>query len=110
MAALQTARDLPLAAPAWHAIPGLEASRALGVDPSAGLPGEDAARRLATAGPNRIAGAEAEPRARAFLRQYQDSMQVVLTIAGVGSLALGQPGTGIVVLALTLFNAVLGLQ
>jgi Ca2+-transporting ATPase len=67
-------------------------------------------RRVAF-GPNRFAEARREPRWRAFARQYADPMQVVLLCAGLGSLyPLKQLGTGLLLLALTLFNAVLGLR
>ena len=46
-----------------------------------------------------------------FARQYADPMQVVLLVAGVGSLyPLKELGTGILLLLLTVFNAVLGLR
>jgi Ca2+-transporting ATPase len=45
------------------------------------------------------------------LRQYRDPMQIVLLAAGIGSLyPLKQLGTGILLILLTLFNAVLGLH
>jgi Ca2+-transporting ATPase len=51
------------------------------------------------------------PRWRAFFRQYRDPMQIVLLAAGVGSLyPLKQLGTGILLILLTLFNAVDGLH
>src|SRR6516165_3479795 len=56
-------------------------------------------------------GVDDAPRAQAFLRQYQDPMQIVLVVAGVISLViLRQWGTGIVLLGLTLFNAAMGLN
>ena len=51
------------------------------------------------------------PRWHAFVRQYADPMQLVLLAAGIGSLyPLKQLGTGILLILLTLFNAVMGLQ
>ena len=62
-------------------------------------------------GPNKFAEAAVEPRWRAFVRQYRDPMQIVLLVAGIGSLyPLKELGTGLVLLFLTLFNAVLGLR
>src|ERR671910_62853 len=56
------------------------------------------------------AAAEA-PTWHALLRQYQDPMQIVLLVAGVISIyPVKQAGTGIVILLLTLLNAVLGLS
>ena len=58
-----------------------------------------------------FAEAKTESRWHAFLRQYQDPMQIVLLVAGVISIyPVKQPGTGIVILLLTLLNAVLGLS
>jgi Ca2+-transporting ATPase len=68
-------------------------------------------QRAALHGPSRLAAGGAEPRWHAFLRQYRDPMQIVLTVAGVGSLyPLEQLGTGLTLLLLTVFNAGLGLQ
>jgi Ca2+-transporting ATPase len=76
-----------------------------------GLSSVEVAARRAAFGPNRFAEARREPRWRAFARQYADPMQIVLLCAGLGSLyPLKQLGTGLLLLALTLFNAVLGLR
>src|SRR5918995_784075 len=96
---------------AWHALDAAEVTGRLGVAPSSGLSGAEAASRLASYGPNRFAVAAVEPRWRAFVRQYRDPMQIVLLVAGIGSLyPLKELGTGLVLLFLTLFNAVLGLR
>ena len=76
-----------------------------------GSPPTEAATRLEHYGPNAFAAAETEPRWRAFVRQYRDPMQIVLLVAGIGSIwPLHELGTGLVLLFLTLFNAVLGLN
>jgi Ca2+-transporting ATPase len=62
-------------------------------------------------GANKFDAGKAESRWHVFLRQYADPMQVVLLVAGVGSLyPLKELGTGILLLSLTVFNAVLGLR
>src|SRR3954452_10997844 len=94
----------------YHTLSIPEALAAEEVDEQRGLSTAQAEERRRTFGPNRFAEAAQEPRWRAFLRQYADLMQIVLLAAGVGSLLLKQWGTGLVLLALTLFNAVLGLQ
>jgi P-type Ca2+ transporter type 2C len=97
--------------PPWYALDADAVAAKLGVDPQRGLAAADAASRLEQYGPNKFAEAKAEPRWRAFARQYRDAMQVVLLIVGIGSIwPLGEYGTGIVVLFLTVFNAVLGLH
>jgi P-type Ca2+ transporter type 2C len=96
---------------AWHTLQPSEAADRLGVKTVSGLSGTEAASRLASVGPNRFAEVAVEPRWRAFVRQYRDPMQIVLLVAGIGSLyPLKELGTGLVLLFLTLFNAVLGLR
>src|SRR5271166_3142710 len=75
-----------------------------------GLGSAEVASRAARFGPNKFDAGTAEPRWRVFLRQYADLMQIVLLVAGVVSLVLQEWETGIVLVVLTLFNAVLGLQ
>jgi Ca2+-transporting ATPase len=97
--------------PVWHVLTREHVVQELHVEPERGLTSDEAAARLARHGPNRFAEAKAESRWHAFLRQYQDPMQIVLVIAGVISIyPVKQPGTGIVVLLLTLLNAALGLS
>jgi len=96
---------------AWYALDPAEAAARLGVDTATGLSGAEAASRLDSVGPNKFAEAAVEPRWHAFVRQYRDPMQIVLLVAGIGSLyPLKELGTGLVLLFLTLFNAVLGLR
>jgi Ca2+-transporting ATPase len=97
--------------PTWHALSRDSTVHELHVEPDRGLTSDEAAERLARYGPNRFAEAKSEPRWHAFLRQYRDPMQIVLLVAGVISIyPVKQPGTGIMILALTLLNAVLGLS
>jgi Ca2+-transporting ATPase len=98
-------------APTWHVLTREDAVQELDVDRDHGLTSAEAAERLARYGPNRFAEAKAESRWHAFLRQYQDPMQIVLLAAGLISIyPVKQLGTGIVILLLTLLNAVLGLS
>jgi Ca2+-transporting ATPase len=84
--------------------------RAEKVDEHSGLSSAEVASRAGRFGPNKFDAGTAEPRWRVFLRQYTDLMQIVLLVAGVVSLVLKEWETGIVLVLLTLFNAVLGLQ
>src|SRR5918994_6062331 len=98
-------------APTWHVLTREGAVLELDVEPERGLSSEEAAARLQRYGPNKFAEAKSEPRWQAFLRQYRDPMQIVLLAAGVISIyPVKQPGTGILILLLTLLNAVLGLN
>jgi Ca2+-transporting ATPase len=95
----------------WFALASEAVAQELGVDEHAGLSPAEAATRVETYGPNAFVAAETEPRWRAFVRQYRDPMQIVLLVAGIGSIwPLHELGTGLVLLFLTLFNAVLGLN
>jgi Ca2+-transporting ATPase len=95
----------------WHVLSGTAAARELGVDPRQGLSAAEAAKRIEQYGPNKFAEAKSEPRWHAFLRQYRDPMQIVLLVAGLGSIwPVHELGTGLVIIFLTLFNAVLGLR
>src|SRR4051795_9178472 len=96
---------------AWYALEPGEVTERLKVTAESGLSAAEAASRLASVGPNKFAEVAVEPRWRAFVRQYRDPMQIVLPVAGIGSLyPLKELGTGLVLLFLTLFNAVLGLR
>ena len=98
-------------APTWHVLSREDALEGLGVQPDRGLTSGEAAERLERHGPNKFAEAKTESRWHAFLRQYQDPMQLVLLAAGVISIyPVKEAGTGIVILLLTLLNAVLGLS
>ena len=58
-----------------------------------------------------LAAKKAESGLQAFLRQYQDLMQVILVGAAiVNQVVTGETGTTIVLVGLTIFNAVLGLR
>ena len=106
-----TGRTGPDADSRWHGIGADEACARLGVDPDTGLDAAEVERRLAEVGPNRLAEGEKEPGWRAFLRQYRDLMQLVLLGAAILSMvALQEFSTGIVIVALTVLNAVLGLN
>ncbi|MGO4255823.1 cation-translocating P-type ATPase [Marmoricola sp. RAF53] len=88
-----------------------EVARSLGVDPQRGLSADEARARLAAHGPNRLAETAVESPVRAFLRQYEDFMQVILLAAAVvNQIVTGETGTTVVLAGLTVFNAVIGLR
>ena len=96
---------------AWHSRPGDEVAAAFGVDPATGLGASEVETRRAQYGPNKFAEAASEPRWHAFVRQYRDPMQIVLLVAGIGSIyPVKEYGTGVVLILLTVLNAVLGLS
>ena len=105
------ARPADADGPAWHMLTVDRVLREEDVDPRRGLGPAEAAARAQRFGPNKFDAGKAESRWHAFLRQYADPMQIVLLVAGIGSLyPLKELGSGILLLVLTLFNAVLGLR
>jgi Ca2+-transporting ATPase len=95
----------------WHTLGADQVLHSEGVEEQRGLSSAEAATRAQRFGPNEFAAGRSESRWHAFLRQYRDPMQIVLLAAGIGSLyPLKQLGTGVLLILLTLFNAVEGLH
>src|SRR6476661_1091498 len=93
---------------AGHVLDAAEVATRLGVDPTRGLSAAEARQRLQEHGPNALAKAEPEPVWKQFLKHYRDYMQVVLVVAAVVSVLIGETRTGVALLLLTMFNAWLG--
>ena len=95
----------------WHTLSIEETCQRLSVDPKVGLSTAEVNTRRAKYGPNKLAEEAKEPGWKAFLRQYRDLMQLVLLGAALVSIvALQEFGTGLVVIGLTVVNAVMGLH
>jgi Ca2+-transporting ATPase len=95
----------------WHGMSAEEVCRRLDVDRSVGLTAAQVTERRQQYGPNRLAEEAKEPGWKAFLRQYRDLMQLVLVGAAIVSIvALQDVSTGVVVLGLTVVNAMMGLH
>jgi P-type Ca2+ transporter type 2C len=95
----------------WYRLSADQVAEGFGVDPAIGLSAAEVESRLSTYGPNQMAASKKEPGWKAFLRQYQDLMQMVLLGAGIiNQLVTGDLGTTIVLIGLTLFNAMMGLH
>jgi len=89
--------------------------RSLGTDLARGLSSAEAAKRLATYGPNELAGAPPVPRWRKFLAQFRDPLVYLLLVAVAISLAAwlvegaqGWPFDVIVIVLIVLANAAIG--
>lgn len=95
----------------WYGRSAADVAQAFEVQPERGLTAAQAAERLAKHGPNRLAGGKKELALAAFVRQYRDFMQIVLlTAAVVNQLVTREWGTTLVLVGLTVFNAVVGLR
>jgi len=88
-----------------------QVAQAFGVSPDQGLSAAEARSRLESVGPNQLTETAKESGLRAFLRQYQDFMQVILLVAAaVNQIVTQETGTTVVLAGLTVFNAVIGLR
>jgi P-type Ca2+ transporter type 2C len=95
----------------WYALTADAVAKQLQVDPAKGLSAAEAQARLQKFGPNELAAGKKESGLQAFLRQYKDFMQIILLGAAVLSLVVTREvGTTIVLVVLTVFNAVLGMR
>src|ERR1700704_5503809 len=95
----------------WYALTADEVCRELDVNPDIGLSSAQVIDRRARYGSNKLAEAPKEPAWKAFLRQYKDLMQLVLVgTAIVSYAALQDVTTALVVIGLTVLNAVMGLD
>jgi Ca2+-transporting ATPase len=97
--------------PKWYSLTAEAVAQQLQVDPAKGLSTAEAQQRLQQYGPNMLAGKAKEPGWQAFLRQYRDFMQILLLGAAiVNQIFTGQLSTTLLLIGLTVFNAVLGLN
>jgi P-type Ca2+ transporter type 2C len=97
--------------PNWYSMPIEAVAGQLKVDPAKGLSTAEAQQRLQQNGRNVLAAKKKESGWQAFLRQYQDFMQILLLGAAVvNQIFTGELGTTLVLIGLTIFNAVLGLN
>src|SRR6476619_6381104 len=94
----------------WHALSPDDVASRLGVDRSDGLSAATAGQRLQRSGPNALPAEKTIPGWRRFLDEYRSYMQIILLIAAVVSLAIGEWSTGAVLALLTVVNAMVGLR
>ncbi len=107
--ALATSRTVEESAE-WHALAPEEVGARLGVDPALGLSASRAAELLRTDGPNVLPEEDPPATWRRFLDEYRSYMQIILSVAAVVSLLIKEWSTAVVLVALTLLNAVVGMR
>ena len=106
-----TTIDETSAPTAWYRKGADETAQLLDVDTVGGLTASQVSERRARYGANELTGKAKETPLHAFLRQYEDLMQIILVGAAVvNQVVTGEAGTTLVLLGLTVFNAVLGLH
>ncbi|MBN1319245.1 MAG: cation-translocating P-type ATPase [Thermoleophilia bacterium] len=93
----------------WHR---LSAERALDQTASAlsGLTSEEAERRLGERGPNELVQAGVKSPWRILLEQFTSVLIVILIIAAIASLALGDHEDAIAIFAIVILNGLLGFR
>ncbi len=94
----------------WYARTPEEVAAAAGVDPGTGLSAAQAADLKAKNGPNSLP--EEKPRSgwRRFLEEYRSYMQIILVAAAVVSLLIKEWSTAVLLVLLTVLNAVVGMR
>jgi len=106
-----TTPQSPPAAPdpaTWHTLPPEAVAGALRVMPAVGLSMDDAARRLAQHGPNALPEGRQRGPLRIFLSQFNDVMILVLLVAAVISMALGEVEDALAIAVIVTLNAAIG--
>ena len=98
------------AGPRWYALDPADVAGRLGVVPDSGLPADEAAERLKRDGPNALPVEEPPSPLHRFLAEYTSYMQLILVGAAIVSLVIRQWSTAIVLIVITLFNALVGLR
>ena len=94
----------------WYSVPTEEVTRRLGVDPAVGLTSQRAAELLDRDGPNALPTEESVPGWRRLVGQYRSYMQMILLGAAIVSLVIKEWSTGVLLLLITVLNAVVGLR
>jgi Ca2+-transporting ATPase len=93
----------------WYARPVGATATALDVDPAAGLSAEAVTTRLAR-GRNELPAEPVRPGWLRLLDEYRSYMQLILVGAALVSLLIQQWGTALLLVLLTVLNAVVGLR
>lgn len=89
--------DINAAAPrAWWTMPATQLLRDLASTPS-GLGAAEAAKRLASVGPNRLVGGGTAPVWRLLLRQFQSALVLILVFAAAVSATVGEVHEAIII-------------
>ena len=92
----------------WHAVEPVELLTLLATDAQAGLTPDEAARRLALVGPNRVAGHPETPLWRLALSQFQSVVVLLLFAAAAIAWVLRERVEAVTILAALLLNAAIG--
>jgi P-type Ca2+ transporter type 2C len=107
---VDTAGSSARAGDRWYARSPDEVAAELGVDPAVGLSEARAAELLSANGPNALPEEKPKPGWLRFLGEYRSYMQIILVAAAVVSLAIKEWSTAVLLVLLTVLNAVVGMR
>ncbi len=85
-----------------------DTAKALGVDLSTGLTKKEADERSTRYGKNRLEGGKEKTVFQMALEQLKDFLVIILIIAAVISVALGETLEGVIIIAIVVLNTILG--
>ena len=105
-----TAPGQPAESDDWYSVSIGDVTARLGVEPAAGLTSTQAAELLAQHGPNALPAEQQIPGWKRFVSQYRSYMQMILLAAAIVSLAITEWSTGVLLILITVLNAVVGLR
>lgn len=91
----------------WHSMTADEALKSLGSGPG-GLAADEAARRLADRGPNRLESPNKPSPVKIFLSQFKEYLTIVLIFAAVVAFIAGETTNTYVILGIVFLVAVIG--
>jgi len=92
----------------WYTLSKEEAAKKMGISPEEGLSSTEAINRLKSYGSNVLEEEKEKPAWRKWLEQYKAYMQIVLVVAAIVGLLIGEIRTFILLILLTVFIANLG--
>ena len=95
-------------AEAWHKLPVAAVLQALPSDARQGLSTTEASERLTQYGGNEFAAPKRETLAQKFIDQFKDFLILILIAASAISIAIGEITDSVVIIAIVVLNAVLG--
>jgi len=95
-------------APMWHALSPTEVAERLGIDVSTGLDDAEAARRLASSGPNSLPEGRGRRLRDLVVEQFRDVMILLLLAAAVVSGIVGDPVDTVAIIVILVLNATIG--
>lgn len=93
---------------AWHHVEAGDVARLLESDLRSGLSREEAAKRLADVGPNRLASKKGKSALERFLREFQNPLVYILLIAAAVTVWLGEHVDAGVIFGVVIANAIVG--